>query len=342
MEIQSLNTPSGSKCFASQFEAPGHLPKPLAISTLDLPTFSFSGKYKSPIYIPEWERIIIGHYGSNRLSLWNSKTLQLVDFRYTREKLHFCLAYSKKTEMIYSSGLDGQVTGIRVERNGLGYFGDDVISPKLSEKIEKISCLDNCNLLACTSGDASIYLLDISTLEVKGTLFLNEANVSWELAYIPKDNILAVLGGDDKESFIFFFSLKTFKCIQKLPAGHEEVGNKALTFCDQRNMLIAQPKMNLIKFWSLHSGQRAKAHKTIVLPDRSQSFCLVEELDLLLVSLKNGQLHFYQLSTGQFLRSLYIFFEIESIFKLQDEEKIFVINKDFSQIVIIKYSQLEF
>jgi len=326
--------------FASKLEAPGHLPKPLAVSTLDLPVFSLSGKYKSPIYIPEWERIILGHFGSNRLSLWNSKTLQLIDFRYTREKLHFCLAYSKKTQMAYSSGLDGQVTGIRVKKDGLGYFGDDIISAKLSEKIEKISCLDNCGLLACTSGDSTIYLLDISTLELKGTLFLSEASISWELAYLPKDNILAVLGGDLKESFLFFFSLKTFKCISKLPAGHEEIGNKALTFCEQRNMLIVQPKMNVIKFLSLHSGQRVKAHKTIVLPDRCQSFCLVEELDLLLVSLKGNKLHFYQLSTGQFHRNLDVFFEIESIFKLQDEEKIFVINKDFSQVVIITYSQL--
>jgi len=337
MDTEILNPQIEANVFASDS---GAVPEPLIIRTLELPSLSFPGKYKTPVYIPEWERIVLGHFGSNRLSLWNSRTFELIDFRYTREKLHFCLAYSTKTGMIYSSGLDGQVTGIKVNKDSLGYYGDDVMSAKLSEKIEKISCLDDCNLLACTSGDSLIYLLDIYTLEVKQTLSLGGVEISWEFAYDPKDDTLAILAGDFRESFIFLYSLKTFRCLCKLSAGRDDIGNKALAFCGQRNTLIAQPKTNLIKFWSFHSSQKIKAHKTIILPESSHSFCLIEELDLLLVCLKSNKLQFYKLSTGQLTKSLDVFFEIETIFKLQNEEKIFAINKDFSQVIILKSSQL--
>ena len=337
MDTEILNPSIEANIFASDS---GAVPEPLIIHTVDLPSLSFSGKYKSPVYIPEWERIVLGHFGSNRLSLWNSKTLELIDFRYTREKLHFCLTHSTKTGMVYSSGFDGQVTGTMVNKDRLGCYGDDIMSVKLSERISKITCLDDCNLLACTSGDSLIYLLDIYTLELKQTLSLSGAEICWELAYDPKDDALAVLAGDFRENFIFLYSLKTFRCLCKLSAGRGDIGSKALAFCDQRNTLIAQPKMNVIKFWSFHSSMKIKAHKTIILPESSHSFCLIEELDLILVCLKSNKLQFYKLSTGQLTKNLDISFEIETIFKLPNEEKIFAINKDFSQLIILKYSQL--
>lgn len=296
----------------------------------------FSGCYKTPIYIPKWDRILIGHYGSNKISLWNSNTLEIIDYRYTREQLHFCLAFSEKLNIIYSSGLGGQVTAMNVDKDHLGYFGTDMVSKKIMSRMEKITCIDNHDLIVCAGEGSNIYLLDSKTLLLKDTFSFGSGKVLSDIVYIAKNDILAVIGGD-MESYLYLFCLKNMKCIYKSKLGCRELTNNALEFSSSRNMLITQSGLGTLKLWNVNCEKNIKMAKKIYLADKIISMLLVEELDCFIVGTASNKMHFFRIATGQLLKTVDTCFEVEGLMIMPKDKKIIASNKDLSQLAIVNY-----
>ena len=303
---------------------------------LDENTPSFSGCYKNLLYIPKWDRIIIGHYGSNKISLWNSTTFQIIEFRYTREQIHLCLAFSNKLNRVFTSGLGGKVTSTRVEKDGIGYCGLDILSAKVEDSIRKIICIDNHDLIACAGDEAKIHLFDSTTLQDKGELILNEGKVLSDFVYIEKNDVLAVVAGD-RANYIYLFCLKNLKCVGKISTGFREMAINGLEYCSSRDMLIAQPKTGTIKLWNLNCDQVLKGTKNINLPESFSSILSLEELDCFVIGSKSRRIYFYKLSTGQLMKTIDVSFEVEGILFMPKEKTILASDKNLSQLVMIKY-----
>ena len=311
-----------------------------SLETLTLPSLCFfpsiySGQYKCPVYIPHWSRIVLCHYGSNKLSLWNTQTLDLLDSRYTHEKIHLCATYSEKLNLLYCSGLGGRVSAIKLEKDCFGFYRNDILSPKIADEIVSIICIDKQNLIACTSGDENIYLLDSKTLKILGSFTLNEGRILSEFAYIPKNNILAVVSGGRKNE-INFFCLKNRKCVSKIPIC-QGIGFVILKFCESRNMLIKQCKVDMLKLLSLNSGQVMKVNKTIQLAEKPVSILLLEKDDCFLVSFQSEKLQLYRLSTGTLIQSFEVPFVVGGVLDLFNEKKVLIVNETLTQFGVIRY-----
>ena len=298
---------------------------------------AFSGWCKTPLYIMKWDRIIIGHYGSNKISLWDAKTLDMIDSRYTHEQLHFCLTFSDKQNIVYSSGLCGRVTATSVEKNSLGYYWTDIVSDKIAGRIDKILCIDKHDMVACASNGSEIYLLDSKTLTLKGKLSLHENNVRSEIIYIEKNDCLAVVGGD-RENYIYMFSLKDFKCMGKTLVGFRDLSISALKFCSLRNLLVVQPKTREFRIWKLNPGYELKAITKQSLRRNTNSAIIIEELDCFILVLNDQSLQFHQLSTSQLVKTVKIPFYIEEALVMTKENEILVTTKNLSQIAVMKYT----
>jgi len=295
----------------------------------------YSGEFKCPAYISQWNRMILCHYGSNKISFWNTQNLDLIDSRYTREKIHLAAAFSNKLKFLYTGGLGGQVSALKVEQNCFGSYQNDIISPKIGDEVTNIVCLDEQNLIACTSGDKNICLLDSRTLKIVDLLTLNEGRIVSEIAYIPKSGVLAVVCRGRKDE-INFFCLKSRKCILKIFIC-KDIRTSIFKFCESKNMLITQCKMNMIKLWSLSSGALIKANKTIHLDEKPNSILILEDDDCFLVSFQSEKLQLYRLSTGILFQSFEVPFVVGGVFNLSNEKKILIVNSTLTQFAVIRF-----
>lgn len=77
------------------------------LGVADTFTTTLSGCYKSLVYLAEWDRILIGHRTSSKLSLWDAKSFKMIDSLRTFEKCHSCMSYSKKYSLAFSGGYGG-------------------------------------------------------------------------------------------------------------------------------------------------------------------------------------------------------------------------------------------
>jgi len=266
-----------------------------------------------------------------RVSMYDSKTLRVLDVVQGFKSFISCLHYVPQLNYLLIGGADSQVAVRRVEGRNLG---KNIANLEAEGYVTFIEYIEDENLIISVGTDPNIRLYHPTSLVTIGKIPTTRPGVKPRggIHYF-KDKKLLLVGFDD--GMFHFYSLKTKKLAYAIFV--EGTNYWGLEFHAPTQTLYAHTAPNQIKIWDF-KGERPVDQNAITLEGEGEKAYHIRIVDNYLFSTScSEKVIIYDIEKRQMLKKIEIpSMKCEGLLVLEKEGRIIVTDEDSARIASIK------